>query len=328
MVVKVALPPLAVDPAYDSSDNNGATHASAPTVADDGAIAEHGRTYHSFKQGAYFLPNDVEEQGRLNLQHELIMGLLDDQLGLAPPVTAAASPNNVLDVATGTGIWAREFARRHPASYVVGSDLSLIQPLDGGVANCRFVQGDSENEDWPFGDVLFDYIHLRFMVTCFSDANNVIRRIFKQLAPGGWVEFQDTMGEPQKADGTVFAEGESAFSDFCHSFIRGTTKLGKDPTWIGRLEELLTAHGFVDVHVRTLPNPMGSWPMDPKYKRIGALGTKNLDLALDTAIKLVLADGKTEEEAKNLAGRVRAELAEGKTHAVVPFYVVYARKPE
>ena len=65
---------------------------------------------------------------------------LYDELHLAP----IKEPQEVLDIGTGTGIWAIEFgprhlhsslsitnilqANRHPQAKVVGSDLSPIQP--------------------------------------------------------------------------------------------------------------------------------------------------------------------------------------------------------
>lgn len=36
--------------------------------------------------------------------------------------------HNILDLATGTGQWAIEFADAHPEAVVVGTDLSPIQP--------------------------------------------------------------------------------------------------------------------------------------------------------------------------------------------------------
>lgn len=50
---------------------------------------------------------------------------LGGQLSLAP---LRADPKHVLDLGTGTGIWAMEFATEYPAAAVVGSDLSPIQP--------------------------------------------------------------------------------------------------------------------------------------------------------------------------------------------------------
>lgn len=71
------------------------------------------------------LPNDEREQDRLDLQHHSFRIMLNGKLGLAP----IQSPNRVLDLATGTGIWAIEFAQENTESTVIGTDLSPIQPL-------------------------------------------------------------------------------------------------------------------------------------------------------------------------------------------------------
>lgn len=67
---------------------------------------------------------------------------------------------NVLDIGTGTGAWAIEFAEMHPDVRVFGTDISIIQPLYVP-PNCQFVREDSE-EEWVF-TFPFDYIHLRMM---------------------------------------------------------------------------------------------------------------------------------------------------------------------
>jgi hypothetical protein len=68
------------------------------------------------------MPNDEDEQARLgdlplsnlsgignsnilDLQHHLFRMTMDDKLFLAP----LSNPQNVMDIATGTGIWAIEF---------------------------------------------------------------------------------------------------------------------------------------------------------------------------------------------------------------------------
>jgi ubiquinone/menaquinone biosynthesis C-methylase UbiE len=70
--------------------------------------------------------------------------MLDGNLSLAP---VGESPARVLDIATGTGIWAIEFANAHPDSKVIGTDFSQIQP-DGVASNCSFVVEDAEEEEW------------------------------------------------------------------------------------------------------------------------------------------------------------------------------------
>lgn len=86
--------------------------------------------------------------------------LLKGQLALAPFATdESEDPGDVLDIGAGTGIWAKQFARQHPNSRVVGTDLSLIQTSENLPPNCSFVREDSE-ELWVH-DHPFDYIHWR-----------------------------------------------------------------------------------------------------------------------------------------------------------------------
>lgn len=63
---------------------------------------ENGRTYHGYRDGTYLLPNDESEKDRLDMMHEMMLVMLDRQLFLAP----IDSPRRVLDLGTGTGIWA------------------------------------------------------------------------------------------------------------------------------------------------------------------------------------------------------------------------------
>ena len=84
----------------------------------------HGRTYHAYKDTQYEFPNDKLELDRLDLQHHLYYKRLDGKLFLAP---ISDTPQNVLDVGTGTGIWAIEFAERYPSASVIGTDLSPVQ---------------------------------------------------------------------------------------------------------------------------------------------------------------------------------------------------------
>lgn len=54
---------------------------------------------------AYLLPNDESESDRLDMLHELCLQLLHRRLYLAP----IKNPERVIDLATGTGIWAIDF---------------------------------------------------------------------------------------------------------------------------------------------------------------------------------------------------------------------------
>lgn len=162
--------------------------SSGCSVIEEGSImGESGRTYHSYKDGTsgYLFPNDAAEQDRLDFQHAMMAHLWDGRLVLAPLPRA---PRLALDVATGTGIWALEFARANPTSFVVGTDLSKIQPTPD-VPNCLFERMDAE-DDWLW-TYKFDYVHVRMILAAIRDAKRLLRQAFDALSPGGWIELQD-----------------------------------------------------------------------------------------------------------------------------------------
>lgn len=79
-------------------------------------------------ENTYILPEDKREQDRLDLQHALCLLSTDQQLALAP---IGNNVRNVLDLGTGTGIWAIDFADQYPEADILGVDLSAIQPSWG-----------------------------------------------------------------------------------------------------------------------------------------------------------------------------------------------------
>ena len=59
----------------------------------------------------------------MDLDHQ-IFGLAFGGLHLAP----VNSPQRILDLGTGTGIWTIDAADKYPSAQVTGVDLSPIQP--------------------------------------------------------------------------------------------------------------------------------------------------------------------------------------------------------
>lgn len=81
---------------------------------------------------------------------------------------------------------------------MIGTDLSAIQPRSS-IPNCEFIRDDAEAE-WLFNGIQFDYVHLRFVYTCFNDQRLVMQNAFKNMKPGGWIEYQDSTMEVQSMD--------------------------------------------------------------------------------------------------------------------------------
>lgn len=112
-----------IDETYASDDESALT--SSVTSSIRAYRQENGRTYHAYKDGKYLIPNDELENDRLDFQHAMFLRTIAGKLHLAP---IPKDPQNVLDIGTGTGIWAIDFADEYPSARVVGTDLSPTQP--------------------------------------------------------------------------------------------------------------------------------------------------------------------------------------------------------
>ncbi|MAD81609.1 MAG: hypothetical protein CL912_01485 [Deltaproteobacteria bacterium] len=78
--------------------------------------------------------------------------------------------------------------------------------------NCKFEVDDAEN-DWSFSES-FDYIHARAIVTCFKDNRAMVQKIFDNLKPGGYFEFQDPCFPMLSDDKTL---NGTALEEYAHS---------------------------------------------------------------------------------------------------------------
>lgn len=148
---------------------------------------ENGRRYHSYREGHYVLPNDDQEQDRQDLLHHVRNLVLNGALFRAP---LGSNIQRVLDIGTGTGIWAIDFADGYPSAEVIGTDLSPIQP-SWVPPNLRFLVDDAESP-WLFSASRpFDFIHARDLGGAIADWPRLLRQAYVRLRPGGWIELQE-----------------------------------------------------------------------------------------------------------------------------------------
>ncbi|KAG9233730.1 S-adenosyl-L-methionine-dependent methyltransferase [Amylocarpus encephaloides] len=282
-------------------------------------VEENGRTYHRFKQGKYPLPNDEKEQERLDLQHALFGVTLEGKLHLAP---IKHSLQNVLDIATGTGIWAIEFAQQFPSARVLGTDLSAIQPLYVP-PNCRFEIDDAEDE-WIFSDK-FDYIHGRALLTCFKDPRSVLREAFKALEPGGYLELQDGTFPFQYIDGVP---RDSHLYKWNEIVVTGAAKSGRPWTNAQHYKEWMEEIGFVDVVEKNFYWPTNAWPKGEYFKKVAAYWQADFLNGIEgISLKVMTAMGWELEEIQVFIAEVRKDVKDVNIKAYLPINVVYGRRP-
>lgn len=91
------------DGGYESDGFSSGSTSAESSVRD--YMYENGRRYHRFREGHYNFPNDDVEQEREDMKHAMVKLLCSQKLHFAP---IGNNPQEILDIGTGTGIWAIE----------------------------------------------------------------------------------------------------------------------------------------------------------------------------------------------------------------------------
>ncbi|KAF2842832.1 S-adenosyl-L-methionine-dependent methyltransferase [Patellaria atrata CBS 101060] len=281
---------------------------------------ENGRRYHAFKDGSYFLPNDEDEMDRLDLFHHLLTLAIGDKLHLAP---IGDNPQRILDLGTGTGIWAMDMGDLYPSAEILGNDLSPIQPTLVP-PNVKFEVDDMEKE-WVYSSK-FDLIHARYLAGSLKDWPGLMEQAYKFTKPGGWVEFQDFDMRFYTTNGEFYRGCPSDV--WTEKVIEGITKFGLVAEPGPKLEQWVRDAGFINVHHELIPIPVGRWPKDPKKKEIGMFDLYQFLDGLEAISLRVLTTALNwkPEEVQVLLANVRKDLKNPRFQAQHNYHVVWAQK--
>ncbi|KAK2757597.1 hypothetical protein FQN54_004566 [Arachnomyces sp. PD_36] len=313
---------------YDDNDNDS-------TLGSDGASSteslnsmvlrfeyENGRRYHSYMSGHYAFPNDEDELDRMDFEHHIFSLLLEGRLHLAP----VESPQNILDLGTGTGIWAVDIADKYPSARVIGTDLSPVQP-SLVPPNLEF-QVDDFEEQWTFQKDHFDLIHSRLLLASVSDYSALLRQAFFHLKPGGYMEMHDVDPGFYSDDNTI--PEDSSAARWSVLFSEGCEKVGHRVPAVTEYKTLMAEAGFVDIRVKILRRPSNKWPKDKELKRIGLYTLTNhlnglhaFTIGLFTRVL-----GWSAAEVEVLLAKCRSEWNNPAIHAYQKVVFIYGRKPE
>ncbi|KAI9737389.1 MAG: hypothetical protein M1834_009543 [Cirrosporium novae-zelandiae] len=280
---------------------------------------ENGHTYHAYKDGLYPYPNDPNELDRLDLQHHLLKLTLGQRLFLAP---IKKNPQNVLDIATGTGVWAGEFADDYPSCLVTANDLSPSQAFELP-PNVLF-EVDDANEPWIYHR-RFDFIHARQHHGAVEE-KRLMQQSLEFLHPEGWLEMQE-YSFPMKCDDNTFPSDCSLYK-WSELMVEASRQIGQDLHKPVYYEQWMKDAGFVNVKAMVYKIPTNKWPREKNEKTKGLWqmanilqGLSGVTLALFTRVL-----GWQASEIEEFLKGVQKDIRNRNIHAYWEFYAVYGQK--
>ena len=165
------------------TDDDGLEDNTSSTASISSSVLHYrtvqGRTYHSTRGNAeYWASNDERQNDALDLIHHAHTLILDGKLCLAP---LKDDIRKVVDIATGTGSWAIDFADAYPNCEVIGTDVSPIQP-SWIPPNLKF-EIDDCTLPWTFDPDSIDFVHLRYLVGSIQDWPGLFKEAYRCIKP-------------------------------------------------------------------------------------------------------------------------------------------------
>ncbi|KAM0354923.1 hypothetical protein ACHAPU_000761 [Fusarium lateritium] len=283
-----------------------------------------GRHYHSEQGDAqYWVSNDEQSNEALDINHHVQILLSGGKLHRAPLEQGMQA---AVDIGTGTGIWAMDFADEYPNVKVIGTDISPIQP-SWLPANLEF-QIDDCTQEWTFKENSLDYVHMRFLVGSIVDWTALFSQAYRCLKPGGWIESHEASPCIRSDDDSIASD--SAMGQWGRIFLEGGRKLQRPFSIIEDdiQNQGMKEAGFINIQDEEVKAPIGGWSNDPKKKEAGqyfqAAILQDIEGTLMFIANLL---GWTKEEIHVFGARYRREIKSKKHHGYFLGKVVWAQKP-
>ncbi|KAK7417722.1 hypothetical protein QQX98_004378 [Neonectria punicea] len=281
----------------------------------------------------YFAPNDNRQSESMDITHHYLTLLLDNKLYLAPlkediQELELTALQKVLDVATGTGIWAIDFADEFPNAEIIGTDLSPIQPT-WIPPNVKFDLEDA-TETWTWPEDTFDFVHIRYIFGAIADWNKLFAEAYRRCKPGGWVQSCEIDPPFYSDDGTV--DDDYGFQTWNKLIREGGKKFGRTFCVVeeGLQVPSIRSAGFVDIEEVNYKVPVGQWAKDPKLREVGQFlrSTMENDAEGYTMLLWNQVMGWGQDEYQVFLMAFRKALRNKSLHGYMKLRYVWARKPD
>ncbi|KAK3682770.1 S-adenosyl-L-methionine-dependent methyltransferase [Podospora appendiculata] len=309
------------DDGFDASTTNTYLTSIASDIRR--GVEENGRLYAAYGMHKTYLPIDDGELDRNDLQHCKFTLMLEGKLFLAPIV---AKPQNILDLGTGSGIWAIDIADAYPSAAVIGVDLAPVQPSIVP-PNLTFEIDDIE-KDWLWGEDQFDLIHGRELIMAIRDWPRLVRQAYTCLKPGGYIQLSGSLPDFQADDGTL--PPDAAYLEMSRIYFDMSARIGASGREVQHWKRYLEDAGYVDVVQHVVKIPTNPWPKDSRLKKIGAFELAHFRDGIANVFARGYEDilGGDPVYFQVLLARARQEVMNRGMHSWVPFYYVWGRKPQ
>ncbi|WEW57499.1 hypothetical protein PRK78_002966 [Emydomyces testavorans] len=312
------------DPCYDSDydeDDNLSTTTELTSEYVDYPY-DYGRRYNAYQEGEYWAPNDDVQQNQMNIAHRMFYKLLGRKLVDAP---ISKHVREVIDLGTGNGTWAIDFADEHPSANVTGIDFSAIQPTRLP-RNCSFVIDDA-CEKWCYPLNHFDLVHIRQLYGSVADWPDLYSSIYSHLKPGGWVDQQEMSVEFKSDDGSL--PDDHPLRRWSRYMLQAGEISGKTFKIVDQARDHLANAGFVNVTERRHKVPVGTWPKDPRLKVLGELNLEQIKAGIDgwTIMPFMRELRWSYVDMRYFVRDILEALEDPNIHAYIEMTSVCARKP-
>ena len=250
---------------------------------------------------------------RNDLQHCKFTLLTDDKFFIAP---ISDHPQKILDLGTGSGIWAIDVADQFPSASVIGVDTAPVQP-NVLPPNLVFEVDDIEH-DWLWAESSFDLIHGRELIMAIHDWPRLVLQALNHLKPGGYLQLAGSYPEFRSDDGTL--PPDSAYVEMGNIFFDMSERIGASGREVLKWKNHLERAGFEDVHERLYKIPTNPWPRDERLKKIGVFELShfrdNIANVFARGYQQILGGDPAYFEV--LLARARKEVLDRRMHSWVP----------
>ncbi|MEO7505141.1 MAG: methyltransferase domain-containing protein [Sphingomicrobium sp.] len=157
-------------------------------------------------------------------------------------------PDNILEVAAGTGVVTRRLAEALPEARIAATDLNpdmlaFVRPLE----SARIAVAVADAQALPFGDDLFDLLVCQYGYMFVTDRPLAYREAARVLRPGGRILFNvwDNIADNDAANAVNMALTEAFPDDPPRFFERGPFSYHDHAL----IEAELDAAGFDDIAI-------------------------------------------------------------------------------